>query len=696
MKKRILSLCMVLVLCLGLLPTTVLAAAPDGQVLYVGGVQISSTGYWTTDSEGNVTAYSGAETPSDSYIHYDAENNVLTLHNATIKKELEYNESIVGGTYISGSAIGVFNQSGNAELTIDLVGTNTIANVSGGIDVFANSNGGATLTITGNGSLTTEGSGYGSLSGISVLSIAGNANLTINNVDVTATNSYAQGIRLQPSESASATLAVNGGSLTASGSKGIDYQFGTGTTGSGIPTVTVSNNAIVRANGGIANNSSSPIQYGTGSSTTGGIVFDGTEGTVYGSVTLQEGLEIGEGESLTLNDGASLDANGYNVIVDGGIVDDNIKNSLGDSMKYTPTITTTSLPNGTVGTHYEQKLTSDGTEPIKWSISNGNLPAGLSLNENTGEISGTPTAAGSNTFTITAENAYGMKTRQLAITVDDALVYSVSLTPNIVKFPSLIEGYEPQDPKTITIKNTGNQTIKIEYYGSGGSEFDIALDKTVLKPNEEATLTIRLKDGLSADTPSTLKTSIRYTSEDGTYENRVSYEVYSSISHDMDYIEAKDPTHLEDGNIGYWYCSYCDKCYEHGSGLNELSKEDIIIPKLSEHSSTGIWHYDDNGHYHVCECGEILDQTAHSYKWVIDKEATSTSTGLKHEECTICGHQKEAVVIPALEAEVPDTEVEVPDTGVRSNTSIWIAAILLSISVVLAGTVIYQRKKKEN
>ena len=33
----------------GLLPVTALAVAPIGQVLYVGGVQISSTGYWTTD-----------------------------------------------------------------------------------------------------------------------------------------------------------------------------------------------------------------------------------------------------------------------------------------------------------------------------------------------------------------------------------------------------------------------------------------------------------------------------------------------------------------------------------------------------------------------------------------------------------------------------------------------------------------------
>ena len=80
MKKRILSLCMILALCLSLLPATALAAAPDGQVLYVGGVQISSTGYWTTDSEGNVTAYSGTGTPAGNYIHYDADNNILTLH----------------------------------------------------------------------------------------------------------------------------------------------------------------------------------------------------------------------------------------------------------------------------------------------------------------------------------------------------------------------------------------------------------------------------------------------------------------------------------------------------------------------------------------------------------------------------------------------------------------------------------------
>ena len=87
---------------------------------------------------------------------------------------------------------------------------------------------------------------------------------------------------MQAKEGSDVSLTVNGGSLTASVNANIWFQFGSGVSGSGTPTVTVSNNAIVRANGGIANNSSSPIQYETGSDSTGGIVFDGNEGTVYG------------------------------------------------------------------------------------------------------------------------------------------------------------------------------------------------------------------------------------------------------------------------------------------------------------------------------------------------------------------------------------------------------------------------------
>ena len=324
MGKKVFSLCMALALCLSLLPVTALAAAPIGQVLYVGGVQISSTGYWTTDSDGNVIASTAGETPTDNYISYDAENNVLTLHNATIKNELEFNESIEGGTFISGSAIGVFNKSGNAELTISLVGTNTIANVGKGIFVLASSasTGSSNLTIQGDGSLNASAS----QTGIWVQSNGNNAALCVENAEVTASPDGAvkNGVLVQAKDGSDVSLTVNGGSLTASVNANIWFQFGSGASGSGTPTVTVSNNAIVRANGGIANNSSSPIQYETGSDSTGGIVFDGKNGTVYGSVTLQEDITIGEGESLTLDDGASLDTGNYTLTVNGGTLTGNV------------------------------------------------------------------------------------------------------------------------------------------------------------------------------------------------------------------------------------------------------------------------------------------------------------------------------------------------------------------------------------
>ena len=84
------------------------------------------------------------------------------------------------------------------------------------------------------------------------------------------------------------------------------------------------------------------------------------------------------------------------------------------------TITTDTLPNGKVGGAYSHTLTADGTAPITWSIDSGNLPAGLSLNKDTGEISGTPTAEGTSTFTVKAENSTGSVTKELSITIAKA------------------------------------------------------------------------------------------------------------------------------------------------------------------------------------------------------------------------------------------------------------------------------------
>jgi hypothetical protein len=68
--------------------------------------------------------------------------------------------------------------------------------------------------------------------------------------------------------------------------------------------------------------------------------------------------------------------------------------SLSIAITTPPSISTSSLPNGTVGTAYSQTLAATGgTSPYSWTVIAGSLPSGLTLSSS-GLISGTPTTAG--------------------------------------------------------------------------------------------------------------------------------------------------------------------------------------------------------------------------------------------------------------------------------------------------------------
>jgi hypothetical protein len=94
------------------------------------------------------------------------------------------------------------------------------------------------------------------------------------------------------------------------------------------------------------------------------------------------------------------------IVVDGSISDNLL------------TITTTSLPNGAVGTSYNQKLTAEGSKPRKWGLASGILPPGLTINTTTGAISGKPTATGTFRFTVIAYyDSLRGATKELSIVV---------------------------------------------------------------------------------------------------------------------------------------------------------------------------------------------------------------------------------------------------------------------------------------
>ena len=132
------------------------------------------------------------------------------------------------------------------------------------------------------------------------------------------------------------------------------------------------------------------------------------------------------------------------------------------------------------------------------------------------------------------------------------------------------------------------------------------------------------------------------------------------------------------------------------------------IGSTHTHSYGTEWKYDGTNHWHECACGDKADTAAHSFQWVIDKAATKETTGIKHEECTVCGAKRsENTVIDKLpdggntgntgsgdnNTDKPgkDDSTKSPQTGDSSNLIGWLAALFVSGGVCTALTV---RRKK--
>ena len=292
------------ILLFAILPVTALAA--EEIKLFIGGQQITENGCYANQN-GTWTTVDGTE-PANGQFYYDAATFTLTLNKAEITNNQTVN--VAEGYTYDGSVI-AFSQTADVSLKIVVSqGTSTITG-TGGIRVESTT-GNASLSIKGPGSLDVEPKG--SNSGITLCS-SKNTNLDIDGADVTASSPALYGVYLISSTDASSTstITVNNGSLTTGGNGNVGiYYYWSGTNNAGTSSLTVSGNAVVDTRNSriLTNNKETGVQVGAGSDGNGGIVFDGTEGTVYGDVTLQEDLEIGEGESLTIGNGASLNTNG--------------------------------------------------------------------------------------------------------------------------------------------------------------------------------------------------------------------------------------------------------------------------------------------------------------------------------------------------------------------------------------------------
>ena len=119
--------------------------------------------------------------------------------------------------------------------------------------------------------------------------------------------------------------------------------------------------------------------------------------------------------------------------------------------------------------------------------------------------------------------------------------------------------------------------------------------------------------------------------------------------------------------------------YNDGSGSSNIKtyQKITVKPYVGTHTHTYVgspWYADAKSHWHQCtdkDCpdpsGSTKDLASHTFVWKVDKAATRTQTGSKHEECTVCRFKRnENTVIPVLSGHGPATK---PDSGAENTVA---------------------------
>ena len=272
--------------------------------------------------------------------------------------------------------------------------------------------------------------------------------------------------------------------------------------------------------------------------------------------------------------------------------------TISESTAAAPTITTDTLPNGKVGEAYSHTLTADGTTPITWSVSGGALPEGLTLNETTGKISGTPTAEGTAKFTVKAENSAGSDTKELSITITKDAPPSHEHSYGDWRKDGTSHWHECTDTDCPNREESITDKAAHVYTDDTDTTCDVCgYERTVTPPSHEHSYGNWRKDG----------TSHWHECTDTDCPNREE-SITDKASHV--YTDDTDTT--------------CDVC----------GYERTVTPPAHEHSY-GDWSKDGTSHWHECtdtDCPNreesITDKAAHVYT-----DDTDTT-------CDVCGYER--------------------------------------------------------
>lgn len=121
----------------------------------------------------------------------------------------------------------------------------------------------------------------------------------------------------------------------------------------------------------------------------------------------------------------------------------------------------------------------------------------------------------------------------------------------------------------------------------------------------------------------------------------------------------------------------------------------VLEAVFEKHVPDGGWQSDAANHWHICGCGIKIDQQAHTFRWVVDRQATATEKGSKHQECTDCGYQRPAVEIPQNSSSSSQGSSGNTKTGDTGNPLLMVLVLLLAAACYPCVRGSWRNKKQD-
>lgn len=280
-----------------------------------------------------------------------------------------------------------------------------------------------------------------------------------------------------------------------------------------------------------------------------------------------------------------------------------------------------------------------------------------------------------NNFTVTTYRVSDMSVMDTFTIQRTPVVNSVSVTPDTATVQA---GGTQSFQATVNGMNTPAQTVTWTVSGNESGETTI---------DENGVLTVA-EDETAAQLTVTA-TSTADASKSGTATVTVTPAPHR---HDLTAVPGKDATCTEDGNLEYWYCEACGKCFSDDALTTEISKDDTVI-KATGHGETELKNVKEatcteEGYTgdKVCKvCGEVVEKGT-----VIEKSPHHFTDG----KCTVCG-AADPYFVPTDPTDPDKGDPDSPQTGDNSNVTLWVALLFVSGSGVLS-MMAYSKKRKSN